>query len=112
MVGSSADKPVMGPMADVIVAANTASEIALRMMKPGGENTLVSDTVQKVAREFGCTPVEGEPAGVHQGKVPGSGRSPRVWGSGSIRAWEWHCFALSVYLCESVPSQPDTLMHV
>lgn len=60
VVGSSADHPVTGRKADVLQAGHIAGEVALRMLKPGGDSTVVADTVQKVAAEYGCVPIEGE----------------------------------------------------
>ncbi|XP_065888176.1 proliferation-associated protein 2G4-like [Dysidea avara] len=59
VVGCTKDNPVTGKKADVIQAAYIASEIAHRMLKPGGENFLLSDTIQKAAVQFKCTSVEG-----------------------------------------------------
>lgn len=59
VIGSSPENPVTGRKADVIQAGHIASELALRMMKPGGENMVVTDTMQKVAAEFDCIPIEG-----------------------------------------------------
>merc|ERR1712112_456434 len=59
VVGASADKPVSGKAADVVMAAHLASEAALRLVKPGNETYSVTDTVQKIAEDFDCKPVEG-----------------------------------------------------
>ena len=59
VIGSSPENPVTGRKADVIQAAYVASELALRMMKPGGENMIVTKTMQKVVAEFDCVPIEG-----------------------------------------------------
>mmetsp|Transcript_107169 Transcript_107169/g.149386 ORF Transcript_107169/g.149386 Transcript_107169/m.149386 type:complete len:400 (+) Transcript_107169:57-1256(+) len=50
---------VTGPKADVIMAAYTAAEVALRMMRPGCKTYAVSDAITKVADAFGCKAVEG-----------------------------------------------------
>lgn len=60
VVGSSAEHPVTGRKADVIQAGHIAGEVALRMLKPGGDSAVVADTMQKVAAEYGCVPIEGE----------------------------------------------------
>ena len=60
VVGSSAEHPVTGRKADVLQAGHIAGEVALRMLKPGGDSAVVADTVQKVAAEYGCVPIEGE----------------------------------------------------
>lgn len=59
VVGSSKDSKVSGRKADVCKAAYLASEIAHRMVAPGGENMAVTDAIQKVARAFECNSVEG-----------------------------------------------------
>ncbi|XP_042039559.1 ERBB-3 BINDING PROTEIN 1-like [Salvia splendens] len=51
--------PVTGRAADVIAAANTAAEVALRLMRPGKKNKDVSDAIQKVAAAYDCKIVEG-----------------------------------------------------
>lgn len=59
VVGASPDKKVTGRKADAMLAAHVASEIALRLVKPGNENFLVTDMVQKVAENYKCKPIEG-----------------------------------------------------
>ncbi|KAJ4970333.1 hypothetical protein NE237_003432 [Protea cynaroides] len=51
--------PVTGRAADVIAAANTAAEVALRLVRPGKKNKDVTDAVQKVAAAYDCKIVEG-----------------------------------------------------
>uniref|UniRef100_A0A0R0F235 Peptidase M24 domain-containing protein n=1 Tax=Glycine max TaxID=3847 RepID=A0A0R0F235_SOYBN len=51
--------PVTGRAADVIAAANTAAEVALRLVRPGKKNKDVSDAIQKVAAAYDCKIVEG-----------------------------------------------------
>mmetsp|Transcript_2946 Transcript_2946/g.8908 ORF Transcript_2946/g.8908 Transcript_2946/m.8908 type:complete len:382 (-) Transcript_2946:1952-3097(-) len=50
---------VTGPKADVIMAAYTAAEVALRMIRPGAKTYAVTDAIQKVAEAYGCKAVEG-----------------------------------------------------
>ncbi|KAL4711726.1 hypothetical protein ACJJTC_003493 [Scirpophaga incertulas] len=50
---------VTGRAADVLLAAHYASEAALRMLRPGNENTAITEIVQKISSEYGCKPVEG-----------------------------------------------------
>jgi len=59
VLGASAEAPVTGRKADVIMAAHLASEAALRLVKPGMENTEVTETVTKIGEAFECKPVEG-----------------------------------------------------
>ncbi|XP_048324297.2 ERBB-3 BINDING PROTEIN 1 [Ziziphus jujuba] len=51
--------PVTGRAADVIAAANTAAEVALRLVRPGRKNKEVTDAIQKVAAAYDCKIVEG-----------------------------------------------------
>ncbi|KAL8129408.1 hypothetical protein V2J09_018563 [Rumex salicifolius] len=53
------DGPVTGRKADVIAAANTAAEVALRLVRPGKKNKDVTDAIQKVAAAYDCKIVEG-----------------------------------------------------
>ena len=54
VLGASADAPVTGRKADVIMAAHLASEAALRLVKPGMENTEVTDTVTEIGKAYEC----------------------------------------------------------
>ena len=54
MLGAAADAPVSGRKADVMMAAHLASEAALRLVKPGNENTEVTETVSKIGEAFDC----------------------------------------------------------
>ncbi|XP_022982793.1 ERBB-3 BINDING PROTEIN 1-like [Cucurbita maxima] len=51
--------PVTGRAADVIAAANTAAEVALRLVRPGKKNKDVTEAIQKVAASYDCKIVEG-----------------------------------------------------
>ncbi|KAJ3209192.1 Proliferation-associated protein 2G4 [Dinochytrium kinnereticum] len=60
VVGANKEsKKIEGKKADVIQAAYLATEAAIRMLKPGKTNYDITDAVQKIATDFGCTPVEG-----------------------------------------------------
>ena len=50
---------VTGRKADVIKAAHLCAEAALRLVKPGNQNTQVTEAWNKVAHSFNCTPIEG-----------------------------------------------------
>jgi len=50
---------VDGKNADVIMAARTAAEAALKMLKPGAKNEDITRVIQKIADIYGCQPVEG-----------------------------------------------------
>jgi len=56
---SDGKSKITGRKADAIMAAHLAAEAALRLVKPGNETYVVTDTVQKVAESFECKPVEG-----------------------------------------------------
>lgn len=55
------DAPVEadGRNADAMMAAWTAAQAALRVMRPGRNNYEVTDIVEKVAKDFNVTPMEG-----------------------------------------------------
>ncbi|XBI75339.1 hypothetical protein VPH35_068718 [Triticum aestivum] len=53
------DGPVIGSAADVLAAANTSAEVALRLVRPGKKNKDVVDAIQKVAAAYDCKTVEG-----------------------------------------------------
>ncbi|EMD34055.1 hypothetical protein CERSUDRAFT_117563 [Gelatoporia subvermispora B] len=59
VVGASEQEPVTGRRADVIKAAWTAAEVAMRLVKVGNKNWAVTEAVSKVAAAFDCKPVEG-----------------------------------------------------
>jgi len=59
VVGASVDKPVTGRRADVIKAAYNAAEVAMRLIKVGNKNGVVTEAVNRAAAAQGCKPVEG-----------------------------------------------------
>ena len=59
VVGATLEDPVTGRRADVLKAAYTAAEVAMRLVKVGNKNWAVTDAVNKVAAAWGCKPVEG-----------------------------------------------------
>lgn len=59
VVGASASNPVTGRQADVIKAAWTAAEVAMRLVKVGNKNWAVTEGVAKAASTWDCKPVEG-----------------------------------------------------
>lgn len=59
VVGGALDAPATGPAADVIAAARTAFDAAVRLMRPGKRVSDVSDVLAKCVEPFGCTLVEG-----------------------------------------------------
>lgn len=46
-------------VADALNAAHYATELALRTIKPGNKNWDVTKVVEKVAKDYDCTPMEG-----------------------------------------------------
>lgn len=59
VIGASAENPVTGRRADVIKAAWTAAEAAMRTIKAGNRNWAVTEVVARSAEAFNCKPVEG-----------------------------------------------------
>ncbi|CAL5349129.1 unnamed protein product [Camellia sinensis] len=51
--------PVTGSQADVIAAANTTAEVALRLVRSGRKNKDVTEAIRKVAAAYDCKIVEG-----------------------------------------------------
>ncbi|XP_031421666.1 proliferation-associated protein 2G4b isoform X2 [Clupea harengus] len=59
VVGANKDNPVTGRKADVIKAAHLCAEAALRLVKPGNQNSQVTEAWNKIAESFKCTAIEG-----------------------------------------------------
>lgn len=59
VVVSDGTAKTTGRKADAVLAAHLCAEAALRLVKPGNETYIVTDTVQKIAESFECKPVEG-----------------------------------------------------
>lgn len=59
VIGATKDNKVSGRKADVMLAAHLASEAALRLIKPGSENNVITEATQKIAESFKCKPIEG-----------------------------------------------------
>ncbi|KAF9581780.1 Proliferation-associated protein 2G4 [Lunasporangiospora selenospora] len=59
VVGASKENPIKGKQADVLMAAHQAAEAAVRLIRSGNANTLITEQVQKIASAYGCKPVEG-----------------------------------------------------
>ncbi|KAI8465333.1 MAG: peptidase M24, structural domain-containing protein [Monoraphidium minutum] len=51
--------PITGRAADVVAAARTAFDVAIRMIKPGKKATEVSEKLAQAVAPFGCQLVEG-----------------------------------------------------
>uniref|UniRef100_A0A8C8END0 Peptidase M24 domain-containing protein n=1 Tax=Oncorhynchus tshawytscha TaxID=74940 RepID=A0A8C8END0_ONCTS len=54
-----ATKVLTGKKADVINAAHMCAEAALRLVKPGNQNSKVTEAWNKIAQSFKCTAIEG-----------------------------------------------------
>ncbi|XP_061689605.1 proliferation-associated protein 2G4 [Syngnathoides biaculeatus] len=59
VVGASKENPITGRKADVIKAAHLCAEAALRLVKPGNQNTQVTEAWSKISQSFKCSPIEG-----------------------------------------------------
>uniref|UniRef100_A0AAQ6ACU4 Peptidase M24 domain-containing protein n=1 Tax=Amphiprion ocellaris TaxID=80972 RepID=A0AAQ6ACU4_AMPOC len=59
IVGVTKENPLTGRKADVIKAAHLCAEAALRLVKPGNQNTQVTEAWNKIAKSFKCSPIEG-----------------------------------------------------
>ncbi|CAO3630974.1 unnamed protein product [Cunninghamella echinulata] len=59
VVGATAEKPVTGVKADVIQAAETALQAAVRLIRPGNKNMEITKVVDQIAAAYGTKPVEG-----------------------------------------------------
>ena len=61
IVGSAptAQCPLVGPKADVIMAAHVASEVAIKLLQPGNTNSQVTQAITKVAEAYGVFAVAG-----------------------------------------------------
>ncbi|KAF8150786.1 peptidase M24, structural domain-containing protein [Crassisporium funariophilum] len=59
VVGANAENPVTGRKADVLKAAYTAAEAAMRTLKVGNKNWSITEVVGRTAAAWACKPVEG-----------------------------------------------------
>ncbi|XP_077582886.1 proliferation-associated protein 2G4-like [Stigmatopora nigra] len=59
VIGVTKEKPLTGRKADVMIAAHMCAEAALRLVKPGNQNTQVTEALNKIAKSFKCSPIEG-----------------------------------------------------
>jgi len=59
VIGASKDNPVTGRKADVMKAAHLCAEAALRLVKPGNQNSQVTEAWNKIAESFKCSAIEG-----------------------------------------------------
>ena len=59
VIGASAENPVTGRRADVLKAAWTAAEAAMRTLKVGNKNWAITEIVGRTSSVWDCKPVEG-----------------------------------------------------
>lgn len=59
IVGATEENPATGRQADVVRAAWTAAEAAMRTVKAGNKNWTVTEIVNKAVAPWGCKAVEG-----------------------------------------------------
>ncbi|XP_034022550.1 proliferation-associated protein 2G4-like isoform X2 [Thalassophryne amazonica] len=59
VVGATKENPVTGRKADVIKAAHLCAEAALRLVKPGNQNTQITEAWNKITQSLKCMPIEG-----------------------------------------------------
>ena len=71
VVGATQENPVTGRRADVLRAAWTAAEVAMRLVRVGNKNWQVTEAVSKVAATWDCKPVEGTVALSLPGRIGG-----------------------------------------
>jgi curved DNA binding protein len=59
VVGASAEAPITDRRADVMAAAQAATQAVLRLMKPGTRTSQLTAVVEQTAAQFGCHAIEG-----------------------------------------------------
>jgi len=59
VVGSTAENPATGGLADAVLAAHNCAEAALRLIKAGNTNQQITETIQKITDAYNCSPLEG-----------------------------------------------------
>lgn len=59
VIGVTKENPLTGKKADVIKAAHLCAEAALRLVKPGNQNTQITEAWNKITKSFKCSPIEG-----------------------------------------------------
>jgi curved DNA binding protein len=100
---------VEGRPADAMVAAWTAAQAVLRVMRPGKGNYDVTDVVESVAKDFGVTPMDGVLShNVKRYVVDGSkviANRRDVEGGTKVDAWEFE--ENEVYAVDIVMSTGD-----
>jgi curved DNA binding protein len=50
---------ISGRQGDVMAAAWTAAQAAIRLLKPGNKNNQITEVIEQAAADFKCTPVQG-----------------------------------------------------
>lgn len=59
VIGSSPSNKIVGRKADVVLAAYWAVQAALRLLKAGNTNSVITEAVQRITESFKCKPIEG-----------------------------------------------------
>eukprot|EP00124_Ichthyophonus_hoferi_P000790 Ihof_evm17s32 gene=Ihof_evmTU17s32 len=59
VVGASADKPVTGAQADVMMAAHQCAQAALRLLKAGNKTNQITDAMDKITKAYNTKGCEG-----------------------------------------------------
>ena len=59
VIGATAADPVTGRRADVLKAAWHSAEVAMRLIKAGNKNWVVTEAVNRCSASWDCKPVEG-----------------------------------------------------
>jgi len=71
-VGATKENPASGREGDVIEAAHQSCEAIIRLLRNGKKSYEITDTVQKLTKEFECIPIEGMIShAVHQDNMEG-----------------------------------------
>ncbi|KAL1763928.1 proliferation-associated protein 2G4 [Sigmodon hispidus] len=79
VIGVAQGTQVTGQKADVIKAAHLCAEAALRLVKPGNQNTQVTEAWNKVAHSFNCTPIEDVLVSSGEGKAKDAGQRTTIY---------------------------------
>jgi curved DNA binding protein len=59
VIGASKENKISGRKADCVMAAYYCAETAVRLVKAGNTNWMVTDAIDKVAKMFDCAAIEG-----------------------------------------------------
>lgn len=99
--------PLTGRQADAAMAAYTAAEALLRVMRPGKSNANVTEVIQKVADDFGVQALDGVLSHEMKRYVIDGSRAIANRSSREGRVEEWEFGANEVYCIDVVMSTGD-----